>query len=203
MSIKCPLCSSIETKEIIYGEPSSEEKLKIDQGKAILINVSKASDSSKHIFCVPCKRAFSIETNTENTVNEDYVESFFIFTGEYCGPSHYIYIDSKKEVLRYAYSELGLYIDMKSDDFKVDSYSKTIHFSKQDLEYFNESIKKIGVKSFDECYEGGSCTFDKEWRLEVVFSNGINILSNGLNKYPDSWDELINLLEKVTGKKLK
>lgn len=58
MSIKCPLCSSIEIKEIIYGEPSGEEKLKIEQGKAILINSSKVSDNSKHIFCVPCKRAF-------------------------------------------------------------------------------------------------------------------------------------------------
>lgn len=141
--------------------------------------------------------------NSENIVNEDYIESFFISTGEYCGPSHYIYINSKEEILRYAYSELGLYIDMKWDDFKVDSYSKAIHFSKQDLEYFNESIKKIGVKSFDDCYEGASCTFDKDWKLEVVFSNGVKVLSNGLNNYPKSWEQLIKLLEKITDKKLK
>lgn len=205
MQMKCPSCNSNNIKKIIYGLASDLDFIASKKGEVVLGGTNKNIDSPD-FFCNSCKKSFKSKLEREIKENIDKkIKSFYFYKGGFCSPSYYIYLNANKNYLRYAYSELGMYIDLKKEEYEKNCgvYVEQNEISNQSIEELSQKLMELGVYKWNKEFVDLEIMDGVQWNIDIDFMNNSNFQISGSNKYPDKWENLLFLINKYSRKKVK
>lgn len=190
----CPACGEKSLKKILYGYPSDGAFEEATKGK-ILLGGCIFELHSPDYKCISCEKEFLFFSSNKLPF---YFKTFDFYLGGFSRPSYYVYVDGKKDekIIKYAYSEYGLSLDIKNDnpcDFE-DVYYKNIKLDEDTWENFVKDIGNTLIEFWNEEYIDMDILDGTQWHVKVDDNTKHSISRVGSNLYPPYWKKLLKVL---------
>jgi DNA-directed RNA polymerase subunit RPC12/RpoP len=183
----CPYCNSKDVVKIVYGYPSGDMIMQEAAGKVKLGGCLIDIEYSPEYHCNNCENQWDKEEAIEHAYGE--IKGLNFSHGGYFQGFQELKIDFKLKRIEYNHS-------------LEDRGTLIKDTSKADLFEFIETLKNIDFLNWRSKYVDPDVLDGSGWDIEIV-RDGRNLKKHGLNSYPDSWEDFLIALERLSGMEIR